>query len=237
MVKTTKTKKTVKRDSKHVSSKTKKNTGTSKTKKLNPNKPIIIQIQGPSGSGKTTLGKRLSLLPNTVVIDTDDIDDPNSIKILEKYNYDNKKLEQFMDKELTKKNKKNIDKIISNNHDKIIIIVGFLHLGMQHIKPSKGYIIKIEPEILLKQYNLRTAAYIHQNYDEIKTLLTSDTNPEVLHFIFSKKFGIRNGFDCADIDDFKQDIERQEKRAKNNGYQYLSSDEIYENIKQFIIKL
>ena len=179
----------------------------------------------------------MSLLPNTIIIDTDDIDDPNSIKILEKYNYDSKKYEEFMDKELTKKNKRDLNKIISNNHGKIIIIVGFLHLGMQHIKPLKGYIIKIEPEILFKQYNLRTATYIHQNYDEIKTLLTGNTNSEVLHFIFSKKFGIRDGFDCAGIDDFKQNIERQKKRAKDNGYQYLSSDEIYENIKQFIIKL
>ncbi len=35
---------------------------------------MIIHILGKAGAGKTTLGKRLSKLPNTVVFDTDDID-------------------------------------------------------------------------------------------------------------------------------------------------------------------
>jgi adenylate kinase family enzyme len=34
----------------------------------------IYHIDGPSGAGKSTLGRRLAALPNTIVIDTDDID-------------------------------------------------------------------------------------------------------------------------------------------------------------------
>jgi adenylate kinase family enzyme len=34
----------------------------------------IYHIDGSSGAGKSTLGRRLAALPNTIVIDTDDID-------------------------------------------------------------------------------------------------------------------------------------------------------------------
>ena len=47
---------------------------------------MIIHISGPSGSDKTTLGNKIAKISNTIVIDTDDIDDPNSIKIMKKEN-------------------------------------------------------------------------------------------------------------------------------------------------------
>ena len=48
---------------------------------------MIIHILGPSGSGKTTLGKKLSKInKNIIVLDTDDIDDKNILKLLPKYN-------------------------------------------------------------------------------------------------------------------------------------------------------
>ena len=46
---------------------------------------MIIHIMGSSGAGKTTLGNRLRKLKNVVVLDTDDIDDPNTLKIIGKY--------------------------------------------------------------------------------------------------------------------------------------------------------
>ena len=51
-----------------------------------------------------------------------------------------------------------------------------------------------------------------------------------LDFIFSKKFGIRDGFNCASINDMKESIKRNKKRAKDNKYSYLTSEEIYDNI-------
>jgi len=195
---------------------------------------MILHVLGPSGSGKTTLGKRLSKLNNTIVIDTDDIDDPNSIKIIDKYKFDKKSDENKFNKELAKLNKNDLEKIINKNKNKNIIIVGFLHAGMDFIKIDKGFSIKIEPEILWKQYNLRTTRYIKNNIKEIEKLLNSNMNPEKIHIIFSKKFGIRNGFDCSDINNIKQSIERNKKRAKENKYYYITSDNIYKKISDLL---
>ena len=120
--------------------------------------------------------------------------------------------------------------------NKIIIIVGFFHLGMKHLekKVDKGYIIEIEPEKLWRQYNLRTANSIHKNFNEIKKLLNGKTNPEKIHFIFSKKFGIRNGFDCGGVNDLEQFIKRQKKGAKKRGYFYGNSNQIYNKIKNLL---
>ena len=197
---------------------------------------MILHILGPSGSGKTTLGNKLSKLNNVIVIDTDDIDDPNSMKIINKYKFDKKSDENKFDKELAKINKNDLEKIINKNIYKNIIIVGFLHTGMDFIKQdiNKGFSIKIEPEKLWRQYNLRTTRYIKNNIKEIEKLLNSNMNPEKIHIIFSKKFGIRNGFDCAGIDDMKQSIDRNKKRAKENNYIYETSDNIYNKIKKLL---
>ena len=49
---------------------------------------MILHIVGPSGSGKTTLGNKIrKSLKNVIVIDTDDIDDPNALKLLKKYSF------------------------------------------------------------------------------------------------------------------------------------------------------
>jgi cytidylate kinase len=45
----------------------------------------IYHIDGPSGAGKSTLGRQLAALPNTIVIDTDDIDDTNVMRALDKF--------------------------------------------------------------------------------------------------------------------------------------------------------
>lgn len=195
---------------------------------------MILHILGPSGSGKTTLGNKLSKLNNVIVIDTDDIDDPNSMKIIDKYKFDKKSDGNKFDKELAKLNRNDLEKIINKNINKNIIIVGFLHLGMDFIKINKGFSIKIEPEILWRQYNLRTTRYIKNNIKEIEKLLNSNINPEKIHIIFSKKFGIRNGFDCAGIDDIKHSIERNKKIAKENKYYYNTSDNIYKKINDLI---
>ena len=43
---------------------------------------MLFHITGPAGSGKTTLGNKLSKIPNTMIIDTDEIDDSNAMDII-----------------------------------------------------------------------------------------------------------------------------------------------------------
>jgi len=197
---------------------------------------MIIHISGPSGAGKTTLGNKIAKISNTIIIDTDDIDDPNSIEIIKKYSFNTKKDEKIFNKELEKKNKEDINKILKDNKGKNIIFVGFFHAGMRHLekKVEKGFTIKIEPSVLWRQYNLRTASSIYKNFYEIKKLLESEMNEEKIHFIFSKKFGIRNGFECDGPNDMKEHLKRMKKHAIDKGYIYETSENIYNNIVKLL---
>jgi adenylate kinase family enzyme len=48
---------------------------------------MIIHILGASGSGKTTLAKQIAKkYKNIIIVDTDDIDDPNCLKSLKNIN-------------------------------------------------------------------------------------------------------------------------------------------------------
>jgi len=201
---------------------------------------MIIHILGPSGSGKTTLAKKIAKkYKNTIIVDTDDIDDPNVLKAIKKYPFVNEKKDyKKLIKEVSIMNKNDINKIVKNNKDKNIIFAGFFHDGMRHIekKVDKGYMIEITPEKLWRQYNLRTVTYIHKNFNEIKKLLNSKINPTKIQIIFSKKFGIRNGFECAGVNDFVNLLNKNKKEAINKKYYYGTSDKIYEEISKILSK-
>ena len=117
----------------------------------------MFHINGPSGSGKTTLGNRLAKLPNVLVIDTDDIDDPNSMRVISKFPFEDSKDERAINMEIGKMNKTAIDKIVKENKGKTIIFVGFFHNGMRYLekKIEHGYAIDIDAVTLWKHYNLR----------------------------------------------------------------------------------
>ena len=59
-------------------------------------------------------------------------------------------------------------------------------------------------------------------------------NDEKIQFIFIKKFGIRNGFECERPNDMKEHLKRIKKRAMDNGYIYTTSDNIYNNIVKLL---
>lgn len=200
---------------------------------------MIYHIIGNSGSGKTTLGKNIIKIKNKniIVIDTDDIDDHNSIKIVNKYSLDNKKSWNDMEKELSKMNKKDMEKILKNNKDKIIIFVGFFHAGMNFMnkKVDKTFHIKIDPETLWKQYNMRSATAIHKNYNEIMKLLNNKMHIDKKYFILSKKFGIRGGgFTCRNLENYINLIKYHEKIAKEQKHFYDTSKNILKEIKKII---
>ena len=43
---------------------------------------MIIHIGGPSGSGKSTLGSMIAKNKRFIVVESDDIDDANALKII-----------------------------------------------------------------------------------------------------------------------------------------------------------
>ena len=151
---------------------------------------VIVHIIGPSGSGKTSLGNKLAQLPNTIVLDTDDIDDKNAIKFLSKYNIEIKKEDAALGKELKAANKQDVEKFINDIMERTpkthIILVGYAFTGMEIIPKiaTHKFSINIDPETLYRQYHLRTLAAITENAAEIKRLLES------------KKNNINNSFIC-----------------------------------------
>jgi len=194
---------------------------------------MIIHIVGPPGAGKTTLGKRLSKLKNTVALDTDDIDDPTKVEAMEKYKPKTKSDWKRLDKIIAANNREELEDFLEKNKNKNIIFVGFLHDGMDFLKKliDKKYSIKIDPETLWKQYNLRTLEYLHNNYAEIKRIFAKDDLPiELRHKLVSNKFAIRFGFDCNGPDWFVKEIKKLKERDKKEGYVYKTSDDIYEAI-------
>lgn len=195
---------------------------------------MIIHIIGPSGSGKSTLGNKIKKIKNTVVIDTDDIDDPNCLKLINKYKFTNKSDEKNFYKEVGELNKKSIEKILNKNKDKNIVFVGMIHAGMEFIVKKFNYkfMIKIDAETLWKQYNRRTLYAINKNYKEITSLLNGKMSEEKLHIIFNNKFGIRGGFDCLGTKDLKKEISEWKKHGKKENYKYLESKDIYLTIKK-----
>ena len=195
---------------------------------------MIIHILGKPGSGKTTLGKRLSKLPNTIVFDTDDIDDPNAIKLLSKFDFKTKKNNDSYWKNLSKLDQKDIMEIIDKNKDKNIIFTGFL-FGM-NINVDKKFYIKISEEQLYRQFNLRTLESIKKNYKNIEKRLKSKNNNiikmERYACIESK---IRGPFMAPEFV-WKGFYGNPEQEAKDKEYTYESSDKIFKDIKKILLK-
>lgn len=200
---------------------------------------MIIHILGHSGSGKTTLGEKLSKLKNTIVLDTDDIDDLNSIKLLNKYNIENKQEDAKFNKEKSKLNKEKLSKFIQKNSSKNIIFVGFDFGGMENIPrlANLKYSIKIDPDTLFRQYNLRTLNIITENAQEIELLLRNKkiTIKKMVSIILYK-YKIRRGFLCDNITELKDSIKKTLKRDKKRGYKVKTNDEIFKEIKEKIEK-
>ncbi len=194
---------------------------------------MIIHILGKPGAGKTTLGKRLSKLPNTVVFDTDDIDDPNSIKLLSKHNFKSKKDIDSYWKNLSKLDQKDILDIIEKNKDKTIIFTGFL-FGM-NIQIDKGYYIEISKEQLYKQFNLRTLESIKKHTKDLEKRLKSKDNMIKMERYACIESKIRGPFMAPPFvwDGF---YGNPEEDAKRMNYKYESSDKIFKDIKKLLFK-
>lgn len=195
----------------------------------------IIHISGASGSGKSSLGDRLKTIKNTIILDTDEIDDANCIKYLEKSPYSNKKEFKLLENLVKSDNKRDIDLFLNKNKEKHIIIIGHLHPGMDHIfkKITHKFCIKIIEEQLFNQLNIRELNNIHKQYTEIMKLMNSNFSKYKIAVLLIKKYKVRAGF-YIPIDPLKNNIKREKDRAKKNKYLYKTTDEIYNDIKVII---
>jgi len=192
---------------------------------------MIIHILGKSGSGKTTLGKRLAKLDNTAVLDTDDIDDPNSLKLLPKYDFETKENIDKYYEALVKLDQKDIDNFIKKNKNKTIIVTGFL-FDMK-IPIDKKYYIKIDDNVHYRQFNLRTLETICEKKHLLKELLKLDLSMKKIKMYSSHGLKLRGPFMAPDFI-WKDFVKDPEQDAKKLGYKYIPSDEIFEEIKKMI---
>jgi shikimate kinase len=196
--------------------------------------PYIIHIIGPSGSGKTTLGERLSKFKNIIVKDIDEIDDKNSLLIIENKEYDYLFTKKNLDKYfrlLEKMNLKDIKDIINMNPDKIIIFVGLSIDIFKFI--TFGYCIDNDPATIFFQVNKRNLDNIIKNKDELLLLLNSNQHIEKIFEITIKKYKIRTPF-ITSLPIIYDNIDYEFENAKKFGYKIMKSEEIYQDIVDII---
>jgi len=195
--------------------------------------PIVIVISGLAGSGKTTLGKKLNKLQNVNVVELDDIDDENALKLLEKQWMGIDKFHKMKDK----MNSVSIINIVDNiKENDIYIFVGLL----EQINKFATHKYFIKPDIvkIYKQVNLRTINDIVNNENAIKklfnkceTLADIDKTNEIILY----KYKIRRLFPDSKYG-IKYMIERRTVDAKKNDFKILPVDKIYDVVKNHINK-
>jgi uridine kinase len=197
---------------------------------------MIIHIIGVSGSGKTTLGNKLrAKIKNSVVIDTDDIDDKNAIDIIEdtKYNsyFCEKKLNKFFDLK-EKMNYNDVKKIIKQCEDnnKILIFIGLSFYGKAD--PTNyadyKYFIDIDPEDNFRYVTSRNIDDICKECKNLKLLMKKEKNPYKLQMLILHKYKIRGGF--RHMNQIVNNIDFFKKNARKEKYKIMSSNDIYDDI-------
>jgi hypothetical protein len=199
---------------------------------------MLFHITGPSGSGKTTLGNKLSKIPNTVIIDTDEIDDTNAMDIITdpKYNdlFKNENTVNQFFKLLEQRNSEKLGKLLEKNKGSNIIIVGMtiyppVETGVQ------GYSIDISADANYYQLNNRTLDTICSNCVELKDLLEKEPSKYKVDLTMLFKYKIRFQFPIIPFQ-VEDGIKMRKDHALELGYKYLSQEKIVEDIINILEK-
>lgn len=187
----------------------------------------VFNIIGPAGSGKTYLLEVLKkqLGDKCIYIDTDDIDDKNSLNYLKSHEIDQKNIDVYF-KKLKESNDTDIKKILTNAN-KPVVISGLSINVVKYTK--KGYCIRIDPENHYRQLMKRTLDDIHQNYDALQKLLKSKHSTDHIFELALKKYKIRYGFIIPPRETEKL-IQYYYNNAKQYKYKIMTFDEIYADI-------
>lgn len=191
----------------------------------------IIHINGVSGSGKSTLARLISKNKKFYVIDTDDIDDKNALKIINNNKYDNLFTDKNMGKFFRLKDKMNdmdmkdiVEKAKINN--KILVVVG---LTINVPNANYKYLIKTNPVLNYKRLNMRTIDDLCKNYNNIKKLLNSKKSIHKIAMLLLHKYKIRLPMP-QDPPEFERRIKAFEKRGKKDKFIILDADNIYRKV-------
>ena len=199
---------------------------------------MLFHITGPAGSGKTTLGNKLSKIPNTVIIDTDEIDDANAMDIINDPQFNKLfKNENTVDEFFQILEQKNIEKlgeILKENKNSNIIIVG-ITIYPPGETAVQGYSIDISADSNYFQLNNRTLDSICSNCVDLKDLMEKEPNKYKIDLIMLFKYKIRRSFPIIPIQ-INDGIELRKKHAHEIGYKYLSQEKIVEDIINTISK-
>jgi len=199
---------------------------------------MLFHITGPAGSGKTTLGNKLSKIPNTVIIDTDEIDDANAMDIINDPQFNKLfKNENTVDEFfqiLEQKNMEKLGEILKENKNSNIIIVG-VTMYPPGETAVQGYSIDISADSNYFQLNNRTLDSICSNCVDLKDLMEKEPNKYKIDLIMLFKYKIRRSFPIIPIQ-INDGIELRKKHAHEIGYKYLSQEKIVEDIINTISK-
>lgn len=187
----------------------------------------IVHIDGVSGAGKTTLGNKLSKLKNVVVIDTDDIDDKNAMKLLNdskcNWMWNDKNIGKF-NKEKDALNRDVVKKIILKNKHKTIIFVG---LTITPPKANKKYFIKSNVDVVYNRLGKRTLHTICKNKESINKLYNMK-NKDKSFLLLLYKYKVRGPLPYPE--ELKKDIFYRTKKARKKKYTVMDVDDIYDEI-------
>jgi len=195
--------------------------------------PLIIVISGLAGSGKSTLGEKLNKLKNVNVVELDDIDDENALKLLKKQWLGIDRFHKMKDK----MNNIAIMNIINNieEHD-IYIFVGLLD-EINKFATHK-YFIKPDIVTIYRQVNLRTLNDIVNDentmkklFNKCETLADIEKTNEILLY----KYKIRRLFPDSKLG-IKDMIKRRTGDARRDGFKIVAVDKIYDDVKNHINK-
>ncbi len=201
---------------------------------------MIIHINGSSGAGKSTLGAALKKA-GYYVIETDDIDDEIMLKLIKKYPnaFDTAKAANVVFK-IHDKLYEDAFRALVKKH-KNIIFVGLIHHKKKRIENVIGvtakstydihkYFIKVDPEVNFKRLMIRTINDLCKNRQAIETLINNSKNLNTLDKLLLYKYKIRTSVPFDDVSAFTKKAKKREMRNKKEGYQILSSKEIYNTI-------
>jgi adenylate kinase family enzyme len=192
---------------------------------------MIIHINGCAGSGKSTLGRKIARNKKFTVIEADDIDDANAVKIIQDKKYDNlftmKNVDKFFNL-LKKKSEDSLDEVLDKveKSGKIAVVIG---LTINVPDADKKYFIKIGLDKLYKNIHNRTFNDICSHKKEIDKLLKTEKNIHKINMLLLYKYKIRQPVPSIPPEIEKQ-IKDREKQAKKDKFKIMTADNIYKEI-------